>query len=197
MNEVRRQFLLTSLKLFDAGIVIFAYGLTTVFTVTANQGIPLSEFAGMRIKLSNFIIFVLALLLCHSVFSMYGLYRSRRLSTRFQEATDCLKATTLCSFVFLMVSVFFHIRMITPQFLLIFWVVLSTTMVLTRVLLRVWLAEVRKHGRNLRYLLILGTNPRAIEFAHKIEDAPQRGYQILGFVDEEWHGTQEFLRSFQ
>jgi exopolysaccharide biosynthesis polyprenyl glycosylphosphotransferase len=173
--------------------VIFAYGLTTVLTVNASHGISLSEYAGMRIKLSNFVIFVLALLLCHSVFSMYGLYRSRRLSTRFQEATDCLKATTLCTLVFLVVSVFFHIRMITPQFLLVFWLVLSATMVLTRVLLRVWLAEVRKHGRNLRYLLILGTNPRAIEFAHKIEDAPQRGYQILGFVDEEWHGTQEFL----
>jgi exopolysaccharide biosynthesis polyprenyl glycosylphosphotransferase len=193
VNEVRRQFLLTSLKLFDAGIVVFAYGLTTVFTVNASHGIPLSEFLAMRIKLSNFVIFILALLFCHSVFSMYGLYRSRRLSTRFQEAADCLKATTLCTLVFLGVSVFFHIRMITPQFLLVFWAVLSTTMVLTRVLLRVWLAEVRKHGRNLRYLLILGTNPRAIEFAHKIEDAPQRGYQILGFVDEDWHGTPEFL----
>jgi exopolysaccharide biosynthesis polyprenyl glycosylphosphotransferase len=192
VNDERRRFLLTSLKLFDLVLVIVAYGLATTLSVYAYSGVNLYKFLGMRVKLSNFLIFILALLFCHSVFSFYGLYRSRRLSTRLLEIADCLKATTLSSVGFLAVGFLFHIRMITPQFLLMFWVILSAIMVCSRLLMRVWLAEVRKHGRNLRYMLILGTNARAIEFAQKIKDQPSRGYQILGFVDENWPGLAEF-----
>jgi FlaA1/EpsC-like NDP-sugar epimerase len=192
VNDERRRFLLTSLKLFDLVLVIVAFGLATVLSVYANRGVSLLDFLGMRVKLSNFVIFILALLFCHSVFTFYGLYRSRRLSTRLMEVADCLKSTTLSSVVFLAMGFLFHIRMVTPQFLLAFWVVLSVIMVFTRLLMRVWLAEVRKHGRNLRYMLILGTNSRAIEFARKIKDQPSRGYQILGFVDEDWAGLADF-----
>lgn len=192
MNDERRRFLLTSLKLFDLVLVIVAYGLATTLSVYADRGVNLYKFLGMRVKLSNFLIFILALLFCHSVFSFYGLYRSRRLSTRLLEIVDCLKATTLSSVGFLAVGFLFHIRMITPQFLLMFWVILSAILVVSRLLMRAWLAEVRKHGRNLRYMLILGTNARAIEFAKKIKEQPSRGYQILGFVDENWPGLAEF-----
>jgi len=44
-------------------------------------------------------------------------------------------------------------------------------------------------------MLILGTNARAIEFAQKIKEQPGRGYQILGFVDEDWSGLSDFKAS--
>jgi exopolysaccharide biosynthesis polyprenyl glycosylphosphotransferase len=160
--------------------------------VYADRSVDLVAFLGMRVKLSNFLIFLFALLFCHSVFSFYGLYRSRRLSSRTSEIADCLKASTLSSVTFLAMGFLFHIRMITPQFLLMFWLILSVIMVGTRLIMRVWLTEVRKHGRNLRYMLILGTNARAIDFAQKIKDQPARGYQILGFVDDNWPGLAEF-----
>jgi exopolysaccharide biosynthesis polyprenyl glycosylphosphotransferase len=82
--------------------------------------------------------------------------------------------------------------MITPQFLLVFWVISSFSVIISRLSLQYWLAVVRRHGRNLRYMLILGTNPRAIEFARKIQASPERGYELLGFVDEDWAGTDAF-----
>ena len=51
------------------------------------------------------------------------------------------------------------------------------------------------HGRNLRNLLIVGTNPRAVRFARKIEAKPELGYRIIGFVDDDWDGIQEFHRT--
>ena len=54
------------------------------------------------------------------------------------------------------------------------------------------MGQIRARGRNLRNLLIAGTNARAIDFAHKIEADPQLGYQILGFADDDWPGLQEF-----
>ena len=49
----------------------------------------------------------------------------------------------------------------------------------------------RIRGRNLRNMLIIGTNSRAIEFARKIEAKAELGYRILGFADDEWAGLQE------
>jgi exopolysaccharide biosynthesis polyprenyl glycosylphosphotransferase len=44
-------------------------------------------------------------------------------------------------------------------------------------------------------MVIVGTNPRAIEFAKKIESKPELGYRIIGFVDEEWEGIPEFQKN--
>jgi exopolysaccharide biosynthesis polyprenyl glycosylphosphotransferase len=42
-------------------------------------------------------------------------------------------------------------------------------------------------------ILILGTNRRAIEFANRIQAQPELGYQIHGFVDDDWAGREDFL----
>jgi exopolysaccharide biosynthesis polyprenyl glycosylphosphotransferase len=43
--------------------------------------------------------------------------------------------------------------------------------------------------------VILGTNSRALEFAQNIEAAPGLDYRILGFVDDEWQGTDRFIKT--
>jgi exopolysaccharide biosynthesis polyprenyl glycosylphosphotransferase len=82
--------------------------------------------------------------------------------------------------------------LITPRFLVIFWTISTALLCVSRFLLRIGLARVRAHGRNLRYMLILGTNPRALEFARKIAASPERGYLILGFIDNDWPGLGQF-----
>jgi exopolysaccharide biosynthesis polyprenyl glycosylphosphotransferase len=59
-------------------------------------------------------------------------------------------------------------------------------------MLRYTLEQIRIRGRNLRHVLIVGTNPMAIRFAQKIEKKPELGYRLIGFVDDEWDGTREF-----
>ncbi|MFZ3217907.1 MAG: sugar transferase [Candidatus Acidiferrales bacterium] len=192
MNEVKRRFLLNALKIYDLGLIIASFGLATFLIVRSYHNVSLHDFLAMRVKLSNCAIFAMALFFCHATFSLCGLYESRRLSTRVAESVDALKATTLSTACLALVSTFFSVRMITAPFLFAFWVILSLSVVTSRLSLQYWLAVVRRYGRNLRYILVLGTNPRAIEFARKIEAAPERGYQLLGFVDEEWPGMTEF-----
>jgi len=50
-------------------------------------------------------------------------------------------------------------------------------------------------GQNLRNMLIVGSNHRAIEFAHTIRSKPELGYRILGFADDEWAGSGEVARA--
>jgi exopolysaccharide biosynthesis polyprenyl glycosylphosphotransferase len=96
---------------------------------------------------------------------------------------------------FVVIGSVFSVKMITLPFLALFWVLSTAVLCIFRLLLRRVLARIRTHGRNLRYLLILGTNPRALEFARRISASPERGYRLLGFVDDEWVGLTEFRRS--
>ncbi len=85
--------------------------------------------------------------------------------------------------------------MITPLFLAIFWVGSTVTVISGRLIVRFLLAHIRIRGRNLRNMLIVGTSPRAVRFARNIEAKPELGYRLVGFVDEEWPGIEEFRKT--
>ena len=57
------------------------------------------------------------------------------------------------------------------------------------------LKVLRLRGKNLRYVVIVGTNARAIAFARKIESQPELGYRLMGFVDESWEDLEQFKSS--
>ena len=180
------------LKLSDSVFMALSFALTTVFIVHAQSRIPLDEFLSMRAKVSNFAIFGLTLLLCHFIFSVCSLYKSRRLSNKSDEAADLLKATTLSTLCVGAVGSLFTVKMVTLSFLLVFWVISAAVLCSFRLLLRSAVEHIRTRGRNLRYMLIIGTNSRAVAFAHRIETKAESGYRVLGFVDDEWHDLQKF-----
>jgi exopolysaccharide biosynthesis polyprenyl glycosylphosphotransferase len=193
VSDVNRRFLLNALKLFDVTLVFLCFGITTFLVASAQQSVPLAQFLSMRVKLSNCAIFAVALFLSHIMFSMCGLYESKRLSTRRAEVLDGLKATALSTVCLAAVSAFFSLRVVTtPKFLLLFWAIVSLVLTASRMLLRYWLASARRDGHNLRHILILGTNARAIQFARKIAAAPEQGYRLVGFVDDDWPLMHEF-----
>lgn len=191
MSSVRRHMLLTLLKLFDQAVLISSFALATV-PVLYESGLSFSEFFTMRVKVQNFMIFMGILLIWHVVFASCGLYASRRLHSHHSDALDTLKATTLCTFFMGSATVLFQIRMVDLAFLTVFWGASSAIAISSRLGLRYLLSHIRRQGHNLRQLLIVGTNPRAIEFARKIESSPELGYRLIGFVDQEWAGTEEF-----
>jgi exopolysaccharide biosynthesis polyprenyl glycosylphosphotransferase len=176
------------LKLFDLCLVVLAFILTTINCVNVESRVPLGDFLSMREKVSNLAILLFAIVVCHTIFSLCGLYRSRRLSGRKHEALDVLRATTAFLAFFLALSYVFHIRMVTKEFLVDFWALSTCLLVVTHFALRQVADRVRIHGRDLRCLLIVGSNPRAIEFARRISASGERGYRLLGFVDDPWTG---------
>jgi exopolysaccharide biosynthesis polyprenyl glycosylphosphotransferase len=212
MSNARRQILLNVFKLWDIGLMLLAFFVAALAVLGQSHTVTLSEFFEMRVKIQNFLIFSLFLLFWHFVFSAFHLYDSRRLANKRTEVVDVATATSLGSVMIWASSVLFHIRMVTPRFLVVFWLVGMFAAVSSRLSLRFVLAYIRKHGRNLRDVLIVGTNNRALAFAHKLHDSPQMGYRVIGFVDQDWagadllrqsgfklacnfDGAQEFLRS--
>jgi exopolysaccharide biosynthesis polyprenyl glycosylphosphotransferase len=192
VNEAKRRLLLAGLKLIDLVFVVLSYGLATMLAVHVRHGASLAQFFSMRIKVRNFLLFVAMLAACHVAFVLCGMYRSRRLSSAYPQIIDALKATTFSVICVAIAAVLFSISMVAPRFLAYFWVFSFVSVATCRITIRYLLASIRRRGHNLRYMLILGTNLRAIEFAVNIEAKPELGYRILGFVDEDWQEIARF-----
>jgi exopolysaccharide biosynthesis polyprenyl glycosylphosphotransferase len=195
MSSARRKLLLNAFKLFDLGLMILTFMVAALAVLHQNSTVTITEFFAMRVKIQNFAIFALLVFAWRLIFSLSGLYVSRRLSNRRGEVVDVIKATSLGTFVILLGAIPFHIKLVTAVFLAVFWMVSTCTIVVGRLLLRVILAAVRKRGRNLRNIVIVGTNGRALAFARRLISLPELGYRIAGFVDQNWRGLEAFRSS--
>ena len=195
MSPFRRHFLLKCLELFDLVAISASFTVATLAVYYASGTLSLVDFLSMRAKVHNFVFFSLFLIGGHVSLVAFGLYKSRRLATRASDILDILKATSLGTLIIWVAGRLFHFVLLSGLFATIFFA--STIIVLagSRLLLRWVLHHVRRSGRNLRFLLIVGTNPRAIRFAREVEARPDLGYKIVGFVDNEWAGTGEFRQN--
>jgi exopolysaccharide biosynthesis polyprenyl glycosylphosphotransferase len=191
VHEIKRRFLLAALKCLDLALLTVSFGLATILIVHADRTISPEIFLSMRVKLWNFAIFGLLLLVWHGSFIGCGLYQSKRVSSRRTDLIGIVKATTLSTAFLGVVTSIFDIRMVTGPFLALFWLWGFLLVAASRMVLKTFLTVVRRHGRNLRNVLILGTNSRAIEFARMIGN-PSRGYRLLGFVDDDWGRIGDF-----
>ena len=188
----KRLFQKHAAKIFDICILIASFALATVSLYASPKIITLAGFMAMRIRLGTIVLFAMLMVVWHGIFVMCGLYQSKRLTSRRAEIRELLKATCLASILLLGSAAMFHIFMVQPAFVLLFWVFCTSLLISSRLGARSILLNLRRHGRNTRYLLIVGTNSRAMEFAQRVSTSPELGYKIVGFVDDDWHGIRSF-----
>jgi len=199
MNPGHRHLLDLSFKAIDllvmVGAFVLAAGTLVLGSGWHSDWYSLQQLFEVRLKLSNLLLFAALIAAWSVIFAAFGLYRSGRLSSARAETLDIVKATSLGSMAVLAVASLINIDLVTPRFLVVFWVLSTAMTVLARLTLRVVLQRFRIRGRNLRNLLIVGTNARALRFAELVESKPTLGYQIEGFIDEEWRGVEKFRQS--
>ncbi len=174
--------------------MVFAFGVATLVVSHASLA-SLEEVLAIRVKIQNFVIFSGLLFCWHMIFTMCGMYASHRLSSRRDEVLDLAKAITIGTGIIALGHYAFHITLITFEFLVAFWAAAVLASIISRMVLRLFLAQVRIHGRNLRDMLIVGTNARGLQFANKIKQNPALGYRIVGFVDYDRPEIADFSES--
>jgi exopolysaccharide biosynthesis polyprenyl glycosylphosphotransferase len=184
MTPVRRKLLLEALKLFDLVMMAFLFLLAAWISTYHIKRLPFSQVLTIRISISNMCFFLGFLLSWHMIFSFLKMYHSKRLSSLQEDIPQIIKATTFGVIVLSTAAVLFNIRLITPYFILAFWVTTTVGSIASRLALKYVMEKIRKHGRNLRTVLIIGTNARTMRFVRKILNSPEYGYQLIGFVDE-------------
>ncbi|MGA2413947.1 MAG: sugar transferase [Candidatus Sulfotelmatobacter sp.] len=192
MGNDQRKTLKHLVQTLDVLTVLLCFGLATI-TVSKifSARLSFNEFLELRIKISNFIIFCGIVLLWHRVFCFFDMYESRRLSRKRDEAVDVIKATSVGTTLMYVMAIALHVTMINYIFVGVFWASLTFLMGSGRLLVRVVLRQARRKGKNLRNIVIVGSNDAAMQFARKIEHSPWLGYRILAFVDEPWSGVEK------
>lgn len=195
MVHTMRHIMNYAAKLLDLCIMVSSFALATILVYASGRNFTLAGFMTTRIKLSNILLFALLLIVWHLIFAGCGIYVSKRLTTWRAEAIELCKATSLAAAFLLATARIFHVWMVRPIFVMLFWLICTSLVVCSRLVVRSILRGLRRRGRNSRFVLIVGTNPRALEFAHRISRNPGLGYKMVGFVDDEWSGMKSFLNT--
>jgi exopolysaccharide biosynthesis polyprenyl glycosylphosphotransferase len=159
------------------------------------DGVPFIQFFSIRISILNFVKFIGFTLIWYIVLDLSGAYYIRRLTQTKNAIYKIITIISLGSFVLLIYSVICHIHLVTPLFLVVFWLTTTTLAILSRIMVRFISRKSWLSGINLHNAVIVGTNKRAVKFAQNLEQSPELGYRVMGFVDQNWQGTREFQQS--
>jgi hypothetical protein len=92
MVTTRRYILLSLLQIFDLALLVGSFIAAAVPSLSEVGATSLTDFLSMRMSVRNFVLFSGLLLLWHSLFSFFGLYKSKRFSSQRREAIDISKA---------------------------------------------------------------------------------------------------------
>lgn len=191
MSHFRRQVLGYTFQLFDMALLLLSFAAATL-PVLFREGLPpFAEFLSLRIKLQNFIVFVILALLWRLAFSLLGLYGSKRHTSRKKELFDVIKATSICTFILFAFNLVLRFQMVNAEFIAIFWAASTLLVGGTRLAIRTCLRHFRARGHNFRNLLIIGTNARAIQFAKNVPRHPEWACHVTGFADDSWSGAED------
>jgi exopolysaccharide biosynthesis polyprenyl glycosylphosphotransferase len=176
----RRTLFLRLFQLWEGFTLIAAFSLAFVFSISSGDG---SELFILFSWPQALFIFGMAIL-WHWILSSLKLYESKRFAVRSEEYWDVIKATTLSTAFLAGGGTVFQLDHITPVFMLTFWLFSTLATLVTRISLRYVLRKVRQRGRNLRFILIIGSGQRGRALATQITEQPWLGYRLLGFIDD-------------
>ena len=181
----RRILLVVLYKLSDIVILFCSLTLAVGISDYLNKSsIPTNLFS-VRITVKDFIFIIFAAVIWHYTFRFIGLYKTRRLGRRFEEFMDILKATSMGTVFISFIASLFYTELINSCFVFAFWISGTTFTLTTRISMRLILHIMRAKGRNLRNMVVVGTNEKARRFVKKIRERKDIGYNIIGFVDNE------------
>ncbi len=207
--SIRHKFSIKALKLYDMIALLFSFLVATLAVHSSTTNLSLQQFFAVRFTLPNILIIIGVILIWHICFVSFGLYHYKRLAPRWYELGDIVKATVTGTMIIFALGFLFKIQIITPEydrlsvlpykialvvspiFMSVFWFVSTSTTMLGRMAFRTILYQFRIRGRNLRYMLIIGTNTTATKFAGKIIKRVGLGYSLVGFVDNKWKDPEK------
>jgi Undecaprenyl-phosphate glucose phosphotransferase len=180
MLKKHGQLFLTVVTFFDSIVVIFSWLAAYYIHFKTSLG-PSPRYAIPEINTYLFalipvwIVFFFSIRLC-------GLYSPLRGKPFALEMYIIIKVTFL-SVIILSASTFYYREESFSRFVAAYFLILVTfLMIFSHFLVRVILAGARKRGFNLRHILIVGSGDLAQSLAVRINQHPEFGLKIVGFL---------------
>jgi exopolysaccharide biosynthesis polyprenyl glycosylphosphotransferase len=182
-------------RVLDVAALLVAFALAAWMGAGDAGHMPFREVLALRVKLENLLLLTAVVLLWSAVLSGFGLYLQQVYRSKWREVKDVLAAVSCCTAVLWAAHWIFRIELVGPEFLMYFWLAALGLIIAARLLLRLALRHLRRSGRNRRHLLVVGTCSRAVSLARRIQAVPELGYHLVGFVDDNWAGSEAVTRS--
>jgi exopolysaccharide biosynthesis polyprenyl glycosylphosphotransferase len=182
MIRLRNKLFVHSLRLFDQAALAFSL-FVTVALAKGVYSIPQVYIVFQReYKLFESVGLIVMLVAWTFVFNRFVKYDTNRFVSLYQQIYKHAKASTTTAFLLLLAGVIFKFETLGLQSIAIFWSLNLLLGILARIFVRISLALTRNVDANMRSVLIVGTNEKAVALAHKIESNSELGYKIIGFV---------------
>jgi exopolysaccharide biosynthesis polyprenyl glycosylphosphotransferase len=189
--QIKRQLVSKALRLGDLFALLLVFALVTWVPYSREDAaaVSWSEFLAWRISVKNAVIMAGFLLLWTQVFRLCGLYDVGRFSRIGHEALGIAKATTLATVGMAAAGTVLQLELVTPRFVLAFWLGATLAVIAVRLAVRWGLAQRGLREPHLRRVLIVGTNSRARRLAEDLAQRPELGYRLIGFLDTHREGV--------
>jgi exopolysaccharide biosynthesis polyprenyl glycosylphosphotransferase len=166
--------------LATAAAVVFAYWLRFEFQVQpVTKGLPPFN---MYLRLVPAVVLLYPL-----VFYFQGLYQRRRIRSRFDESMRVLVAVLLATVLLTAGLTFYRPPDFTYSrlFLAIFAGVDTVLVGLTRWVIGVTLARIRRSGGNLQRVLVVGAGDLGRKVVDRLQLHKEYGFLVVGFLDDD------------
>ena len=171
MIRLRHKVLIHMLRIFDQ-LVMLGMAAATVYLrpeIALKGGTHILE---ATFKIEDALGLVVLIIGWIGIYDYFVRYRADRLVAFKTQLKNLVKATSLATFWLMIIGVVFTVSSLNPLNLLIFYAVITSIGILSRLLLRLLLISARRSGYNYRYLLVIGASAHAREIAARIERKP-------------------------
>jgi len=177
----QRSALVALLKLSDLGVVAATFVVAlAAATPGEDNWVTILE---MRVAVGNLIFMVGYLGFCHLVLGSFGLYRSYRLSPNSREWRDLGAAVLVSTIPVWVLAALLRFEFVTPIFLAAFTALAFCCLGSERRLFRIFARSIRRHGRNLRNVIVVGDSDAAFDLASRLARRGDLGYRILDVIE--------------
>lgn len=181
-------------KLVDLALALACWWIVVYIRIEYLKGQPIDRFE--TFKLSIPIAF-----LTSYFFSRYGLYKSHRLSELKNEIVAVFKANFFAVAVLLLLIYFMSDNKFSRGILIGYYFFSSIAFTLLRFFLRVGLRAIRRQGRNIRHVLLVGHGEMIESYVNKLRHLPDTGINFRAWLDSngasDKFGILDFKEDFE
>jgi exopolysaccharide biosynthesis polyprenyl glycosylphosphotransferase len=179
-NNPHRYALITFIQLVDLAVIALGFALAVIAELRPQPSLSVLE---LRITLGNVLFLVGFLGSCHLIMRTVGLYRSHRLTSITREWSDLAWVVLAATITLFATGRLMQFEYATRSFPPTFAVITFIALALERRGFRFLARAVRRHGHNIRNVIVVGRDENGFDLASRLVRRGDLGYAIEAVIE--------------